>query len=282
MNNPEIRNAEQYVANYPALARLLGSDRTQPHEGELALVAEAAGGRRYHAGSMGTEDMFFMTALIRILQPRQALEIGTASGASAAMMVRAIAQGYAERGEALPATLLHTIDRKDRCLFDETQPIGFQVAELTPELADRVAIHTLGDSSLAASFFDPQGLSFAFVDGNHQHPWPLIDLLHLLPLMHPGGWIVLDDINLPDFYPGPAARYGPRYLFEAWPAARLSGLNVGAVQVPADPESLRPMVELLLEKPFEVSQSGWKRYRKQLDALKAKLWPELEPADAGP
>lgn len=174
MKSLEVRNARQYVTNYPALARALGSERTQPDRGELALLADAAEGRRYHAGSMSTDDMFFMTALVSIPQPRQALEIGTASGASAALVARATGRGYEERGEELPEILLHTIDRKDRCLFDETQPIGFLVAQIAPELADRVKIHTLGDSSMAASFFGPKELSFAFIDGNHQHPWPLI------------------------------------------------------------------------------------------------------------
>ncbi len=127
---------------------------------------------------------------------------------------------------------------------------------------------------MAPSFFGPKELSFAFIDGNHQHPWPLIDLLHLLPLMRPGSWIVLDDINMPDLCPGPKVRYGPRYVFEAWPGARLPGFNVGAVQVPADLEELRPMVVKLLEIPFEVSQSGLKRYRSQLDTLVEGLWPK--------
>lgn len=67
MKSPEVRNAQQYITNYPALARALGSDRTRPSEGELALLAEAVEGRRYHAGSMSTDDMFFMTALVSIL-----------------------------------------------------------------------------------------------------------------------------------------------------------------------------------------------------------------------
>ncbi len=275
MNVIKLKNLRQYVANYAALAQVLGSARTQPAEDELALLTATAEGRSYHHGALSTKDMFFMTAVLSILQPRQALEIGTASGTSAALISRGIARGYAERGEALPETILHTIDRKDRCLFDETKPIGFQIAEIAPELVGRIKIHTLADSSLAPSLVAPGTLGFAFIDGNHQHPWPLIDLLRLLPLMEPRAWIVLDDINLPDVYGGPDVRFGPRYLFEAWPeVGRLPGWNVGAVQVPEDHATLRPIVEALLEKPFEVSQSGWKRYRQQLDGLVGELWGE--------
>ena len=83
---------------------------------------------------------------------------------------------------------------------------------------------------------------------------------------------MLDDINQPDYHPGADARFGPRHVFEAWPAAHFAGMNVGAVQIPEELSTLQPALSALLEKPFEVSESGWKRYRQQLEGLFAKVF----------
>jgi hypothetical protein len=99
-----------------------------------------------------------------------------------------------------------------------------------------------------ASLLPPGWGQFAFVDANHAHPWPLVDVLHLAPVMRPGSWIVLHDIGLAEraveetqSLNGEAANYrvrGAQYLFEFWPYEKVRGVgdcwNVGAVRLPPE------------------------------------------------
>ena len=105
-------------------------------------------------------------------------------------------------GRATP--LVDTVDVKTHCLFDGTKPVGFFIGEIAPEVAPRVRIHTERDSFAAPELFEPRSLDFAFIDGNHQHPWPLLDALNVTPLVRPGCWILLHDID----HPAVAARLG--------------------------------------------------------------------------
>ena len=79
-------------------------------------------------------------------------------------------------------------------------------------------------------------MTFAFVDGNHQHPWPLHDVLQLQRLM-PRGWILLHDIDLPGAGRARAAEsrlppsYGAKHVFDFWPERKIAAGNIGAIQV---------------------------------------------------
>ncbi len=256
-----------YRANYEEMATLLGSTRLQPSEKELAFIADLGTGRYYSSGSIGNPDIAFLSAVVGATGATRAVEIGTASGVSASVIAAAMARGFEERGEALPPVLLDTIDRKDRCLFDDSKPIGFMVETITPELAPLVRIHTNGDATKAQEYAGKKELSFAFIDGNHQHPWPLIDALCLLPLMRPGAWMVMHDIDNPADRPAEHVRLGAKHVFQNWPGSKIEGGYIGAVQVPTDLGVVKPFVAGLLEQPFEVGESGWKRYGKQVKAL---------------
>ncbi len=171
-----------------------------------------------------------------VVKARQALEIGTASGTSSVLLAAVLASN--QEGEALPDVLVETIDRKTECLFDTSKPIGFMVGELVPELVAKVSIHTDRDSFLCRDLFQAGTLDLAFIDGNHQHPWPL---LNLLPLMPPCGWLILHDIYLPAVAVrlGIDGRYGAQWLFESWPLAKVSAGNIGAGCAPTQMNQVR-------------------------------------------
>lgn len=271
---PPLKRTGNYAAQYDEIARALGSTRLQPSSAEAAFMADMLTGRHYSHGSVSTSDIMFLSAVITATGPKRGLEIGTASGVSAAVIAASIAGGFAERGEALPEVLLDTIDRKDRCLFDQNKPIGFMVEQIVPDLAGRVRIHTNSDALSAKEWVGPKQLTFAFIDGNHQHPWPLIDALSLLPLVQPGSWMVMHDIDNPADRATADIRLGARHVFQAWPGATIDGGYIGAVQVPpadkAGRQAVASFVEEMLRRPFEVSESGWKKYRRTIEELAAK------------
>ncbi|MCE9520246.1 MAG: class I SAM-dependent methyltransferase [Verrucomicrobia bacterium] len=217
-------------------------------------------------GNVGPANLCFLAAVASTIGATRMLEIGTASGATSALLAAIAASTLAEQNLPPAGILLTTIDKKSRCLFDDSKPIGFMIADLAPTLAPHIAIHTEQDSYLARTVVQPGSLDLAFIDGNHQHPWPLIDVLNILPLMRPGAWLIFHDTDLPAIATqlGVPQRYGAQWLFESWPGHKLSSDNIGAVALPQDLRTLRAFLEAISMRPFEVSESGWNRYRKML------------------
>ena len=84
-----------------------------------------------------------------------------------------------EQGCVVAGPIVHTIDKKTHYPLDTNQPVGFAIDLVSPGLRDLVAVHTLQDSSCCAQLVERRDLTFAFVDGNHQHPWPLLDVLRI-------------------------------------------------------------------------------------------------------
>lgn len=263
---PDHIDLETYRRLYPEIAARLQSARTAPMPGELAFLQRAAEGE-LPPGNVGPANLCFLAAVTSATGATRLLEIGTASGTSTALLATIAASTLAERGEALPPVLIDSIDKKSACLFDAARPIGYMVRERAPELASRVRIHTELDSFHAAKVAAAGSVDLAFIDGNHQHPWPLIDALNLLPLLRPGGWLVLHDIDLPAVAERMQIepRHGATWLFEGWPGAKLASGNIGIVAVPEDRSAVLPFFQELAARPFEVAESGWKRYRRMLE-----------------
>jgi len=121
-------------------------------------------------------------------------------------------------------------------------------------------LDTSTDARRLAQWLPPESVDLLFIDANHSHPWPLIDLLHLSRVARPEAWIALHDIELPQLNPKYQV-YGPQWLFEAWPFNKVHGTgpsrNIGAVQLPPDLRSLVPMAVRLLDRAWEHAPSEW-------------------------
>jgi hypothetical protein len=146
-------------------------------------------------------------------------------------------------------------------VIDETRSTGFEIIELFPELASMIRLHIPHDSSIVSELAERDELEFVFIDADHRHPMPLLDLLRLAPYMKPGGWILLHDTRL-----GTMGReasknsptsswvtaHGPEWLFDYWPFRKISGGNIGAIQLPDDKRVLIPFALRLMSMPFEI------------------------------
>jgi predicted O-methyltransferase YrrM len=187
-------------------------------------------------------DILFAAAVTSILRPRLAIEIGTASGSSAAIIGKMIALRQAQADHVPSGPLVHTIDRKSEYVLDRAKPVGFAIETMTPELRDRVIVHAPQDSAFCRALVLDGELPFAFIDGNHRHPWPLADVLQVQQLMK-SGWICLHDIDLPGVSERALAAgeqvaylpaYGAKHVFDFWPYAKIQAGNIGVIRIPAD------------------------------------------------
>jgi hypothetical protein len=216
-----------------------------------------------HPGGIGSRDYFFLTALVSILAPRRVVEIGTLTGFSTAIIAAAIHRQY---GAGTPSSRDHitveTIDAHTNCSIDETRPIGFEIPELIPGLVSTVRIHTGRESDFVREIAARDEFGLAFIDADHRHPWPLLDVLRLAPYVESGGWILLHDIQLGTYGQGERTAgqsleggtpFGAEWLFERWPFRKIRSFHIGAIELPAQKDVLIPFALELMQEPFEVT-----------------------------
>ena len=222
-----------------------------------------------YPGGIGARDYFFLTALVSILAPRRVIEIGTLTGFSAAIIAAAIHRQHGNSGEIS----VETIDARTHCIIDETRPVGFEIPELIPDLASTVRVHTRRKSDFARELGARDEFGLAFIDADHRHPWPLLDVLRLAPYVQSGGWILLHDIQLGTH--GQKLReagqsleggtpYGAEWLFDRWPFRKIRSAHIGAIELPSRKAALIPFALSMMEEPFEVTGKAAKRARRAL------------------
>jgi len=266
----EFRNFEQFEIKYRQLAEELGCPGTIPAPGELDFLHAMVDldDVRY-SGGIGSRDYFFLTALVSILAPRRVIEIGTLTGFSTAIIAAAI---HRQHGNSSEITV-ETIDSHTRCSIDKTRPIGFEIPDLIPELASTVRVHSGRESDLVGEIAPPNEFGLAFIDADHRHPWPLLDVLRLAPYLQNGGWILLHDIQLGTY--GKTEReagreleggtpYGAEWLFDRWPFRKIRSFHIGAIELPQRKDALIPFALDLMEEPFEITGKTANRVRRAL------------------
>ncbi len=273
----EFRNWEQLEIKYRQLAEELGHPGKIPAPGEVDFLHRMVDldDVRY-PGGIGSRDYFFLTCLVSILAPRRVIEIGTLTGFSTAIIAAAIRHQHG----AQSGITVDTVDSHTHCSIDTTRPIGFEIPALTPDLVSNIRVHAGRESDVLREIASPGEFGLAFIDADHRHPWPLLDLLRLAPYVQTGGWIVLHDIQLGTY--GKAERdagkktdagtpFGAEWLFERWPFRKIRSFHIGAIELPARSDALIPFALDLMTKPFEVSGKTAKRLRAALYRSFAEL-----------
>ncbi|MGH7936159.1 MAG: class I SAM-dependent methyltransferase [Chthoniobacterales bacterium] len=268
-----IANTEKYRSEYSRLGAALGLPEAATAPSEVEFLAEITRRNWCGIGILTTADVFFAAAVTSILHPPTMIEIGTASGFSAAIFAKTIALRNDESRAGGTGPLVQTIDKSADFVFDRTKRVGFAIDLIAPTLRERIMVHPEHDSSFCRELISDRSLRFAFVDGNHRHPWPLIDVLRIQCLME-SGWILLHDVDLPAVVAraqaeGQAADLEPaagaKHVFDFWPEEKIKAGNIGAVKLPRDRHSLGKLVAELRELPSEVSPG-----------MQTKQWREIE------
>jgi hypothetical protein len=154
-----------------------------------------------------------------------------------------------------------TIDLSERCFIDQTKPVGFEIPELVPHLSSRIRVHAGKDARHVQQIARAGELQLVFIDADHQHPRPTLDLLRVARFVRPEGWVVIHDIELGslgermDAAGTPlehGAPSGAQWLFEAWPFGKISGGNIGALRLPSNLRDLVPFALTMLRIPSEL------------------------------
>jgi len=177
-----------------------------------------------HNNAVDAHDLVFLNWVLSRERPGLVIEIGTASGLSAAAMALMLDDlGCAQ-------SRIWTADLRGHCYWDTTKPVGYVLGELPAPLRARITQETGITALDAPDRFAPRSVGIAFVDASHQHPWPLIDTLCLLPLMRAGSPIVHHDLQL---YLSLKNRVGvgPKLLYDQLaPDSRISPADLELVQ----------------------------------------------------
>lgn len=204
---------------------------------------------KWTAGHVSTSDAAFLVEMIAAHRPRSVVELGVASGVSSAALLHGLDQLPDPEGRTLSSC-----DVRSVCYFNEAFETGQACREMYPSPRARWNREWAMDAARLRQRLPAASVDLTFIDANHAHPFPLIDLLHMTELAKPGSWVVLHDVDLPLKHPQ-YQLYGPRWLFQAWPFNKVKGIgqkaSIGAVQMPQDPSALVPMALSLIDKPWE-------------------------------
>ena len=265
----KIQSYQEYELGYRKLATTLGRASSKPAPGELELLRLLIDRRTNPVGSLGIPDCLFMTAFVSIIRPRRMIEIGTGSGFSSALLACAIDPRRTD--SCTPC--VDTLDAHATYFGDRELPVGFEVPRLISEFPRAVRIHAPRESDYIQNLAFPNELDMAFIDANHQHPCPLLDLLRLVPYVRSGGWILLHDIRLGTLVEEsrkngvPVAYepvFGAEWLFDEWPWTKIDGGNIGAIQLPMERKAIWGPVRRLMKRPFEVCEQSYRRLRDEV------------------
>jgi hypothetical protein len=147
-------------------------------------------------------------------------------------------------------------------------------------LVSTIRVHAGRESDFVRELARPGEYGLAFIDADHRHPWPLLDVLRLAPFVQSGGWIVLHDIQLgsygkAEFAAGRTTEagmpYGAEWLFERWPFRKIRSFHIGAIELPARKDVLVPFALELMDEPFELKGKTAVRTRRKLYQALADL-----------
>lgn len=223
-------------------------------------------------GFISGEDATFLTELVDAVKPTLVLELGVAAGASSAAILYALDRLPNPEGRTL-----RSADISPRCYFDPSHPVGDAVQTMYPAHRATWELWTTHNARRLAEL--STGADLAFIDGNHGHPWPVLDLLQLAPSLKPGSWVVLHDTQLPVLYPK-WPNWGPNFLFSGWPFNKVhdhgTAPNIAAVQLPLDLTALVPMALALLDRRWEFAPAQDDlQLAPEFEAVERAIWGRL-------
>lgn len=241
-------------------------------ERALRRVAERYAPPAWAVGCIGVVDAMFLYDMVAGVRPHQMIEVGVAGGGSTSLLLVALADCGRAMVDGRGRAALQSFDLHPWCYFDRRRAVGSAVEEMAPELRAGLQLHVGMVAADAGRLLADDPVALAFIDADHRHPCPTADLLHLLPALAPGAWVVLHDIDLP----AAAARYesahgvevewhqaGAQLLYEFWPYEKFrgtgDGANIGAIRIPTARPVNAPILRDLIDRPWETTPDGASR-----------------------
>lgn len=201
-------------------------------------------------GSLTRYDARFLFKCVLESGTDEVVEIGTASGFSSALLCCALSTAR-DAGLIGEDFRVVTYDMTTRWHRDRSRRVGDAArVQLSPELLSHLVFRNPAMAAEAKCDYADKDIKFLFIDANHRHPWPTLDLLVLLDCLKRGGTVMLHDINLPLVIPE-FADWGAKYLFDDLVAEKYvpvgEGLpNIGRIKMPEDKVATRAQLIRIL------------------------------------
>ena len=156
-------------------------------------------------GSISSLEAGFIQDVILETKPERVLEVGTASGLSTGFIAKFMS--------CLGLGELVSVDLDTHFWFDRTKPTGFLAEEIYAGNDIKISIFRGKDSTHLPETYENNKFDLAFIDANHQHPWPVLDMISVLPVLTPGAKVIHHDLALYKLQ-SPVFGIGPKYLYD--------------------------------------------------------------------
>jgi len=214
-------------------------------------------------GAVSPDEAIYIRDLIARDRPEDFIEIGTGSGISGGLICHFLERNGGKR--------FVTLDHDNTFFGDTSKENGFLIEPIYPGGVVTVEKRPF-TTSLDLDELD-QKFDMAFVDANHQHPWPLIDTLALWPHMRGDGprTVVHHDLHLfrkQDIVFGT----GPKYLFDQFPeshreASPAGGGNIFSVSLAMERPQLEEIAANAISLPWSLRTPVQEKQLKRIFAM---------------
>ena len=184
-------------------------------------------------GPITIGDMIFLSIFIERIKPKAIYEIGVASGYSSAFILTlGSSLGLIPKNEIFLHShdLLHQHSVEDD---GKENMIGEIVHQYFPELSHNWNLKTNSTSFDLQVESESEGKNLFFIDGGHEHPWPLIDIINIFEqVKDKDTWILLQDNRVIERWYQDSNKYNVKMLtpvrgveipFMFWPGKKVSG-----------------------------------------------------------
>lgn len=220
-----------------------------------------------HVGQLGGWDVIFLFIFGKTVPAKNVVEVGTSTGFSAFVLANALSfQNKTEK----PINL-RTLDIRSHFSVEKNKRIGYLLENWSDKDKVNVEVYRESKSILIPKIFEPKSVQLAFIDGNHEHPWALQDLLNIIPVADKNAVIIFHDIALPEYIKksgrenSPVFKgfgcYGAKYIFDNWPLPKIKRGNIGAITLPDNTDDLKYYLKEIMEIPFEVPEGEHAKIR---------------------
>jgi predicted O-methyltransferase YrrM len=207
-------------------------------------------------GTISHRDARYLFDRVLRVAPSTVVEVGTASGLSTTIICAALE--VSRRQRATPAAFrLSTYDISPRFFADPSRRTGDAAREMLPQEAlKQIKFRNPATAADIRRDHACDSIELMFLDANHKHPWPTLDVLAALDCLQTGSQIVLHDVNLPSLGVEDP-QWGAKHLFDDLDAEKdLNEAddvpNIGACRVPTDKERFRDeLLEILYAHEWE-------------------------------
>jgi predicted O-methyltransferase YrrM len=207
-------------------------------------------------GSVSQNDARFLFDAATQARVSHVVELGTGSGFTSGLLCHALHLNY-RSGNIGPDFHIVTYDASEMWYDDLKRRVGDAAREqLPPALLRRITFRNPAMALDIARDYAADSIEFLFIDANHRHPWPAMDLFALLNALRPGATVVMHDINLPLVHPQ-FQEWGPKYLFDGLQTTKDvpndgEVANIGRLVIPEDKARLKAQIlEVLLRHKWE-------------------------------